>query len=99
MSTMKDKLTASVRQAKTVQQAGTKKPAQPAVKRVAASKPVAPAAVSKPAAPKPAAPKSAPVAQPAARPTAPNRPATAAVHAGGIPDSNGTLHPQRVWPD
>ncbi|HQT01287.1 MAG: hypothetical protein B7Y26_08170 [Hydrogenophilales bacterium 16-64-46] len=90
MTTMKDKLAASVRQAKSAQQAGTKKPAQPAAKRAAATSKVAakPAAASKPV-----APKAAPAAKPAAKPAAPG------VHAGGIPDSTTTLHPQRVWPD
>jgi len=89
MSTMKDKLTASVRQAKSAQQAGSKKPVRAAAKRATPSKtPVPPAA-------KPAAPRPAPAAQPVA-----SKPASApAVHAGGIADSNGTLHPQRIWPD
>ena len=95
MSTMKDKLTASVRQAKSAQQAGSKKPVRAAAKRAAPSKtPVPPAA--KPAAAKPAAPRPA---APAAQPVAPKRASAPAVHAGGIPDSNGTLHPQRIWPD
>lgn len=94
MSTMKDKLTASVRQAKSAQQAGAKKPAQPAVKRATPAKPAAKPAAAKPAAAKPAA-------KPASNPAAPKRTAApdARVHAGGIPDSTTTLHPQRVWPD
>jgi hypothetical protein len=96
MSTMKDKLTASVRQAKSAQQTGDKKPA--VAKRAATPKAVAKPA-PKPAAAKPAVPKAAPVAKPAAKPAAPKRAATPGVHAGGIPDSTTTLHPQRVWPD
>lgn len=98
MTTMKDKLAASVRQAKSTQQTGTRKPAQPAAKRAATPKAVARPA-PKPAAAKPAVPTAAPVAKPAAKPAAPKRAATAIVHAGGIPDSTTTLHPQRVWPD
>ena len=81
MTTMKDKLSASVRQAK----AGTEQ------EKPAAAKP---AAVDKPAAvavPKVVAPK----------PSAANMPTKAGgkIYAGDIPESNATLHPQRVWPD
>lgn len=88
MSTMKDKLAASVRQAKAAQQPAAKTAATRAPAAKAAAKP----APARAAAPKPAAPKAAPASQPA-------QPAAARVHAGGIPDSNGALHPQRVWPD
>lgn len=86
MTTMKDKLSASVRQAK----AGTEQEKPVAAKPVAAK----PVAVDKPAAvavPKVVAPK----------PSAANMPTKAGgkVYAGDIPESNATLHPQRVWPD
>ncbi len=79
MTTMKDKLSASVRQAKAGAEQEKPVPAKPAV---AARKP----ATAKPAATKPAAAK------------ATNK-TEAKVYAGGITESNATLHPQRVWPD
>ncbi|MFN3717079.1 MAG: hypothetical protein ACK4R8_10190 [Thiobacillus sp.] len=89
MSTMKDKLSASVRQAKSAQQTDSKKPAQPAAKRAAPGK-----AVARPATAKPVVSKAAATPKPAAKPAA-----APGIHAGGIPDSATTLHPQRVWPD
>jgi hypothetical protein len=84
MTTMKDKLSASVRQAKAGAEQEKPVPAKPAV---AARKP----ATAKPAATKPAAAK--PAAAKATNKT------EAKVYAGGITESNATLHPQRVWPD
>ncbi|MCA1979474.1 MAG: hypothetical protein LDL19_09585 [Thiobacillus sp.] len=102
MSTMKDKLAASVRQAKAAQQPAAKPAARPAPKRAVAAKPAAKPVAAKAApaktAAKPAAPKPAPAAAATAKSPA-AQPSATRVHAGGIPDSNGTLHPQRVWPD
>jgi hypothetical protein len=94
MTTMKDKLSASVRQAKAGAEQEKPVPAKPAVaaRKPAATKPAA----TKPAATKPAAAKPA-AAKPAAA-KATNK-TEAKVYAGGITESNATLHPQRVWPD
>jgi hypothetical protein len=110
MTNLKDKLSASVRQAKAAQ--------APAQKAASAAKPAARKSTAKPAA-KPAAKRAlAPVEHAptvrnpvvrdpvSAKVTVSNSPLSAKpaaktvkVAAGGIPDSSNQLFPQRVWPD
>jgi len=112
MTNLKDKLSASVRQAKATQQdAATPTPATPAAAAVKPSAPAKPAAAAaKPAAPaRPAtstrstaakrdAAKPA-AAKPVANRTPAQRPSPAGALPGDIQESGGALFPERVWPD
>jgi len=89
MTNVKDKLSASVRQARTLQQ-----PAGEDAAATATTAPTKKVAVTKPAAV--AKPKAAPKPKPAAKP------ATAAVKPSSnidVQPSGSTLFPSRVWPD
>ncbi len=93
MTTLKDKLSASVRQAKAAQTTATK----PAAAKPKAARSTAPKPAARKATPaRPAAPKAAP--RKAAAPKAAVK-AEQKIAPGGIPESHNQLFPQRIWPD
>lgn len=109
MTNLKDKLSASVRQAKSTQQGAAPpapatispvKPAteaaQPAAKPPAASKPTA---AAKPPASKPVAAKSVAKPAPAKPGAAPAKSGAAPAKSGDVQPSGSALFPARVWPD
>ncbi len=101
MTNVKDKLSASVRQARAAQSpaaadvtAGETAPAQPAAEKATAAKPAATrTAAARGTAAKPAA------SRPEARKPATPKPVPAAASGNSVRDSAGELFPARVWPD